>query len=107
MMLKKPVTPFTRYSTPASRAVFLVEFIPLPPPPFAHDSRLNYGPLLQLLYYVTSGPIQLRVVILAISIFRKFEFSRVFSSPKSHEATCHWHEPEANTGSPYDGQSGS
>src|ERR1700751_5065531 len=106
MMLKNPVTPFTRYSRHASRAVFLVEFT-LPPPPFAHDSRLNYRPLMQLLYYVTSGQTQLRVAILAISIFRKFEFSRVFSSPKSHEATCHWHEPEANTGSPYDGQSGS
>src|SRR6266446_10123792 len=28
MMLKKPVTPFTRYSTPAILAVCLVEFIP-------------------------------------------------------------------------------
>jgi hypothetical protein len=27
MMLKKPVTPFTRYSRPAILAVFLVEFI--------------------------------------------------------------------------------
>ena len=27
VILKKPVTPFTRYSTPAIRAVFLVEFI--------------------------------------------------------------------------------
>jgi hypothetical protein len=27
MMPKKPVTPFTRYSTPASLAVFLVEFM--------------------------------------------------------------------------------
>src|SRR5215471_21415459 len=30
-MLKKPVTAFTRYSTPAIRAVFLVEFIPFSP----------------------------------------------------------------------------
>jgi hypothetical protein len=28
MMLKKPVTPFTRYNTPAILAVFLVEFMP-------------------------------------------------------------------------------
>jgi hypothetical protein len=30
MMLKKPVTPFTRYSAPATRAFLLVEFISLP-----------------------------------------------------------------------------
>jgi hypothetical protein len=31
MMLKKPVTPLTRYSTPAILAIRLVEFIPSPP----------------------------------------------------------------------------
>ena len=96
MMLKKPVTPFTRYSRPAILAVFwLRSYLPS----FAHDSLLSYGPSLQpaLLCHVRADTAS--VLMLAISIFRKFEFSRVFSSPKSHEAMCHWHEPEANTGS--------
>jgi hypothetical protein len=33
--------------------------------------------------------------MLAISISRKFEFFQRFSPPKGHEATRHWHEPEA------------
>src|SRR6266851_1387676 len=37
------------------------------------------------------------VIMLAISIFRKFQLSRHFSPPKGHEATCHGHEPETNT----------
>jgi hypothetical protein len=39
------------------------------------------------------------VMMLAISIFRKFQLSLRFSPPKGYEATCHGREPEANTGS--------
>src|SRR5260370_18184177 len=96
MMLKKPVTPFTRYSRPAILAVFLVEFIPSL---LLLMTLACYGPSLQpaLLCHVRADTAS--VLMLAISIFRKFEFCRVISSRKGHEATCHWHKPEANTGS--------
>jgi len=47
---------------------------------FARDYRLSYGPSLQTAHYVTSGADTATVTMLAISISRKIEFSRRFSS---------------------------
>jgi hypothetical protein len=66
MMLKEPVTPFTRYSTPASLAVFLVEF--MPSLLSISSCRLNTALRCNLLYYVTSGADTASVIMLAISV---------------------------------------
>src|SRR5215467_2838896 len=56
MMPKKPVTAFTRYRTPAIRAVFLVEFIPAL---LAHETHSSTTLGCDLLHYVTFGATQL------------------------------------------------
>jgi hypothetical protein len=73
MMLKKPVTPLTSYSTPAILAIRLVEFIPalLLLMTLAGETALRCN----LLTMSRPGGDTASAIMLSISIFRRFQLS--------------------------------
>src|SRR5690242_21956219 len=102
MMPKKPVTPFTRYSTPASLAVVLVEFMsPLSSYLFLY---LRYGPPSPA--RSRPGSDTASVILLANSISRKLEFSRRFYPLKATKPRAIGMSQEATLVPPYDGPLG-